>query len=175
MDFYPIIVQQGFRNSPDDHTAHEKLVQWLRTSGSPALVTFAWKIRHKLPAIIDDVWSWETVDDYLFMHGQSRIDLLMAAARSACGCGGDWYRTAGWTLEKNKINIQSLCRDVLKSLQDGRREDIPVLVLMGRLGGEANPFSTCLCRTYSDSRTCRQLLSQAPSHCLGLRRKGSFS
>jgi hypothetical protein len=140
MDFYPIIVQQGFRNTPDDHTAYEKLVQWLKHHGSPALVTFAWKNRQKLAAIIDDVWTWETVDDVLSLHGQTRIELLAAAARSKCGCGGDWYRTAVWTLQRNNINIQALCKDVLKLLQNGRREDTPVLVLMGRLGGEGKSF-----------------------------------
>lgn len=140
MDLYPVVVRNGFRNNHDDYTAGEKLIKWLKQYASPALFQFAFKNRQKLSSLIDDVWSWETVDDYLLLHGQSRLDLLRAAARTNCSCGGAWYNTACWTLRRNGIDIPALCKDVLKSLRDGRREDTPVIALMGRLGGEGKSF-----------------------------------
>ena len=124
-DLYPIIVQQGFQNGPDDHNA---------------LVTFAFKNRARLPGLIDDVWSWETVDDFLAEHGKSRVEMLVAAAGASCICQGEWMQTAMQSLLRNGIDPSSLCRDIYRLLEAGRREDVPVLVLMGRYGGEGKSF-----------------------------------
>jgi hypothetical protein len=140
MDLYPLVVQQGFRNTADDHTAAEKLVQFLKNYGSPALVAFAFKNRSKLHDLIDDVWSWETVDDFLSHHGQTRLQLLERAAQMQCICNGVWAQRTEMSLHMNGINPRSLFSDVLRSLESGRREDVPVLVLMGRFGGEGKSF-----------------------------------
>lgn len=140
MDFYPIIVKNGFRNSADDHTAAEKLIRWLKEFGSPALVNFAFKNRQKLAAIIDDVWSWETVDDFLHVNAQTRLQLMLQARASRCCCQGMWKQVAWQMLLRNQVDVRSLCSHVLRSLEVGRREDVPVVVLMGRFGGEGKSF-----------------------------------
>ncbi len=140
MDLYPIIVKQGIRNTADDQNAPEKLIQWLKSYGSPALVTWCFKNRQKLPSIIEDVWAWETVDDHLETHAQSRLELLLRAARGSCGCGGRWAQTALVLLQKNGVNVNWFCSMVLRLLQNGRREDTPVLVLMGKFGGEGKSY-----------------------------------
>ena len=90
MDLYAIIVQKGFRNTPDDQHAVNRLVQFLKEHGSPALVAFAFHNRHKLAAIVDDVWSWETVDDTLLFDGQTRSQRLFQASAEPCVCSGMW-------------------------------------------------------------------------------------
>lgn len=140
MDLYAIIVRHGFRNTPDDNTAAARLVAYLKVHGSPALVAFAFKNRAKLPMLIDDVWSWEKVDEHLAVHGKSRMDQLYAAAASQCGCGGAWLPRAMEAFASNYISPEMWCKDVLKLLEAGRRPDVPVLVLMGRFGGEGKSF-----------------------------------
>lgn len=140
LDLYPIIVRHGFRNGPDDCNAAEKLVSYLKAHGSPALQAFAFKNRVKLSSLIDDVWSWETVDDFLALHAQSRLDTLKAAAGTACVCHGQWMQTAMHSLMLNGIDPAAFCQDIYCLLANGRREDVPVLVLMGRFGGEGRSF-----------------------------------
>ena len=60
--------------------------------------------RVKLSSLIDDVWSWETVDDFLALHAQSRLDTLKAAAGTACVCHGQWMQTAMHSLMLNGID-----------------------------------------------------------------------
>ncbi|CAE8608119.1 unnamed protein product [Polarella glacialis] len=139
MDLYAVIVRHGFRNTPYDMFAEKRLIQHLKDYGSPALVNLAFKIRRQLPSLIDDVWSWETVDDTLSLQGQPRIERLFAAAREACNCNGQWRYLAEACLRLNCINARSICSDVFL-LRDGRRTDRPVLVLMGRFGGEGKSF-----------------------------------
>lgn len=140
VDLYPIIVKNNFRNTHDDQSAGEKLVRWLKAHATPALFAWAFKNRQKLPGIVDDVWSWETVDDYLELNARTRLELLQRAAKLPCGCGGDWFRAASTSLKNNGINVRDLCSSVLRSLQCGRREDVPVIVFMGRFGGEGKSF-----------------------------------
>ena len=140
MDLYPIIVQQGFRNTPDDYVADKKLVQFLKNFGTPALVQFAFKNRHKLAGLIDDVWSWETVGDALALVAQSRLERLSAAAQEPCVCGGRWRSLAEHAMQANGINPEFLCTDIYRLLKDGRREDRPVVVLAGHQGGEGKSF-----------------------------------
>jgi hypothetical protein len=140
MDLYPIIVQQGFKNTPDDMMAHQKLIQHLKACGSPALTAFAFKNRRSIPGLIDDVWSWETVDDVLAHNAKTRMERLAEAAREPCKCGGRWRQLAEQCCILNGINISSLCSDIHMLLRDGRRADRFVLVLMGRFGGEGKSF-----------------------------------
>ena len=140
MDLYPIIVQHSFKNSADDQTADKQLIQWVKKHGSPALAAFAFKIRSKLASLIDDVWSWESVDDALVLMKQTRLQRLIGASREQCCCGGQWRRLAEHSMQANGISPRMLCGDVLASLREGRRPDLPTVVLMGRYGGEGKSF-----------------------------------
>ena len=145
--FYPIIVRNGFRNTPDDHIAAEKLIQWLKQHGSPSLVTVAFKNCHKLPSILDDVWSWETVDDFLEVHGRTRLQLLQHALSIPRACQRSWLQAALQLLMRNQLGIQDLCTRLLRSMSLGMREDVPVIVLMARFGGEGKSFLLSLLRS----------------------------
>ena len=171
MDLYPIIVRNGFRNTADDHTAAEKLIQWLKQHGSPALVSFSFKHRQKLPGIIDDVWSWETVDDYLEVNAQSRVQLLQRALAQPCSCGGRWLQAACQLLQRNRVNGSELCSHILRSLSLGRREDVPVVVLMGRFGGEGKSFLLSPLRTLMGVENVQATPQPGSFPLLGLERR----
>lgn len=136
LDLYPIIVQHGFRNTPDDMMAHQKLIKHLKACASPALFSFAFKNRRTLQGLIDDVWSWESVDDTLALHAKTRVERLVEVSREPCKCGGRWRQLAEQCCYLNSIDIASLCTDIHMLLRDGRRADRFVLILMGRFGGE---------------------------------------
>ena len=140
LDLYPIIVRNGFRNTADAPWADKKLIQRVKACGTPALVQLTWRIRKKLPAIIDDVWSWETVGETLSWLGRSRLDCFVAASRGACVCQGVWRQWAEWVLCANSIDPTLLCGAVWQALRDGRCEHLPVIALMGRRGGEGKSF-----------------------------------
>ncbi|CAK9054506.1 SAM domain-containing protein (Fragment) [Durusdinium trenchii] len=140
MDLYAVIVKNGFKNTPDDANAAARLIAYLKVHGTPALVSFAFKNRAKLPALIDDVWSWEKVEDYLETHAKCRLDQLYAAASAACQCHGRWMPRALLSLSCNGVPAEAFCKDVFTLLRDGRRADVPVMVLMGRFGGEGKSF-----------------------------------
>ena len=140
LDLYPIIVRHGIKNTPDDPHACERLISWLKQHGTPSMLTFAFKNRQKLNGIIDDVWKWETVDDFLESQGQTRIEALLAAARGPCPCGAAWRARAEEALALNGIDTRAFCNQVLRLLQEGRGEHVSVMVLMGRRGGEGKSF-----------------------------------
>ena len=163
MDLYAIIVQNGFKNSPDDSNAAARLISFLKVHGTPALVSFAFKNRSKLPALIDDVWSWEKVDDFLQLHGRSRLDQLYAAGASTCICQGHWVQRAMQAFSLNGIAPEAFCQQVFRLLRDGRRADVPVMVLMGRFGGEGKSFLLAPLRSVF-----------GPSHVQATPQRGSF-
>ena len=66
--------------------------------------------------------------------------MLEAAAGGQCVCGGVWPQYAQQSLRSNSIDINGLCTDVYRALVLGRREDVPVVVLMGMFGGEGKSF-----------------------------------
>jgi len=140
MDLYGVIVRQGFRNSPDDQWASKKLIEYLRNSGGVALWSLAWRLRHRLSALIDDVWSWESVSDDLALLSQSRLERFLECARGQCGCNGAWKTLAEWLLEANKLDKVQLCSDIYRSIAHGRHESLKVVVLMGKFGGEGKSF-----------------------------------
>ncbi|CAJ1352738.1 unnamed protein product, partial [Effrenium voratum] len=80
------------------------------------------------------------VDDYLAVHGQTRFQRLRSAAGEACSCNEAWRAQAEQALQRNGVALQTFFFDVLRLLRDGRREDVPVMVLMGRFGGEGKSF-----------------------------------
>lgn len=139
-DLYPIIVTQKFKNTPDDQWAAERLIEHIKKYSTPELFKFTWRIRKNLPAIIDDVWSWESIGDTLALVGQSRFDRLCAAAGEPCVCQGCWRQAAEWSLAANKVDAAEFCKHIATSLHHGRLENVPVLVCVGRFGGEGKSF-----------------------------------
>ena len=163
MDLYAAIVKNNFRNTPDDNNAASRLIAHLKAYGTPGLVAFAFKNRAKLPALIDDVWSWEKVEDFLEHNGKSRLDQLYAAAAATCTCGGLWCPRAMTALTVNGVSPEAFCQHVYTLLRDGRRADVPVLVLMGRFGGEGKSFLLAPLRSV-----------YGPTHVQATPQRGSF-
>ena len=140
LDLYTVVVANGFRNTADDPWAHKRLIAHLKSCGSPALFQLAWRIRHRLNALVDDVWAWENVGDDLAFLGQSRWDKLLQARNGQCQCGCVWRQWAETSLQVNGINPVDLCTFVCQSLWQGRCESLPVVTLMGRSGGEGKSY-----------------------------------
>ena len=140
LDLYHIIVEQGFRNTPDDRHAHKRLIRYLRSSGSTAVFEWAFRNRHRLPALIDDVWAWENIDEAISRVEGTRVEQLLLASRRPCVCAGLWPQTAYTVLTQNGIDVDLFWHSFYMSLHDGRREDKTVMVLVGRRGGEGKSF-----------------------------------
>ena len=105
------------------------------------MVSYLFKNRAKLPALIDDIWAWEEVDASVELARRTRIQLLTDALQSACVCGGAWTRYVEASLEVNGIDAKALATDILQALDAGRGERTPVLVLAGRQGGEGKSMT----------------------------------
>ena len=135
-DLYPIIVRQGIKNTPDNPHGAKQLVQYVKEYGTPALVQVTWRLRQKLPAIIDDVWEWEHVDESLALLAKSRAERFADVLSQPCVCQGAWRHCAEWALQANGVDRARFCGLLWQSLRDGRSEHAPVVVLMGRHGGE---------------------------------------
>ena len=140
LDLYGVVVLKGFRNTPDDPRAAKRLIEYLRASGGVALWSLAWRLRHRLSALIDDVWTWENVSDELALLGQSRLDRFLQCARGQCGCDGAWRNYAELLLRQNGLDKVQLFTDIYRSIAQGRHESLPVVVLMGKFGGEGKSF-----------------------------------
>ena len=140
LDLYAVVVREGFRNTPDDPWAHKKLIEHIRLKGGTALFNMAWRIRHRLAALIDDVWSWETVSDDLAMLRETRLERFGACAHGQCCCQGAWRQAAEWMLWANGLDKRQLCQDIYRSIAQGRHESLPVVCLVGRFGGEGKSF-----------------------------------
>ena len=147
LDLYGIIVRENFRNTADNPFAHKRLIAYLKQFASPALFQFAFRTRQKLSSLIDDVWSWETVSDDLALLGQSRWQRLLAAGQEPCVCQGSWRQCAEWCIAANGINPIEFCSYVCQTMYHGRCESLPVVVLMGRSGGEGKSFLLSPLRT----------------------------
>ena len=147
LDLYPVIVREGIRNTPDDPWAGQQLRRHLRGHASPELYKTAWRLRKRLISIIGDVWSWETVDETLKLVGPSRWERFLMAANDPCICHDTWRQCAEWALAANMIDTHSFCTDIVRALHDGRRPNLPVLVLMGLHGGEGKSFLFAPLRT----------------------------
>ena len=88
--------------------AHQQLIHHLKTYGSPGLVAWAFKNRRSLAALIDDVWSWETVGDTLTRMSQTRAERLLGAAQEACSCRGRWRELAEQCCVLNNIHCKTI-------------------------------------------------------------------
>ena len=103
-------------------------------------VDFLFKLRKKLPSLIDDVWSWERVDDLLVASGATRTSALHDAMRQPCVCGGEWPRFVALSMAANQVDPVDIGHDVYTALVEGRKETTPVVVLAGKTGGEGKSF-----------------------------------
>ena len=61
-ELWPIVVESGIMNTPDDRNAHLRLMQYAGGWCSPATSAFVFKIRARLPALIDHIWRWGSID-----------------------------------------------------------------------------------------------------------------
>lgn len=140
LDVWPIVVQHGFRNTADDEHAHLELIAFAKTHCSDAMHRFLFKHRQRLPALIDDIWRWETVEETLAKARMARLRLLEEAAQTPCRCQGEWRSTVTDAFTKNNIAVEDVCRDVYSALDEGRAERTPVIVFSGARGGEGKSF-----------------------------------
>lgn len=136
LDVWPIVVENGFRDAPDEHIAHLKLVAHAKQHCSQAMQGFLFKRRHTLPGLIESIWQWEDVDAILADATRSRVDTLRAAASGSCVCAGRWAAAVAQSVIMNSIPLQELCTDMFRALQQGRDETTLVVVLAGASGGE---------------------------------------
>ena len=147
MDIYGLIVEQGFRNTHDDRSAHMRLALYCKQHCSPEIYRFAFQNRHKLPGLIDDVWAWETLEEDIATSSLSRVQRLRAAAQKPCACGGLWRRVAETAILQNGFETADFAEHVYLLLRDGRREDRKTVVLVGKYGGEGKSFLLAPLRT----------------------------
>jgi len=136
VDVWPLVVRHNTRNTADNQEAHLRLIQVARECCSPAMFAFLFRIRRRLPALIDDVWLWEEIDDHVVLSNESREDALLAGMTRPCRCGGQWMSFVQGTLQANRIDGAELAHDIHSSLVKGRCETVPTLVLAGLHGGE---------------------------------------
>ena len=139
MDLYAAIVEGGFRNTPDDQHAWRKLITHLKET-SAALYSYAFKMRTKLPGLINDVWAWERVGDVLAIVSMPRAARLEKVAGEACQCGGKWWTHAQQIFWNNGVCPIDFSTDVHRSLSQGRGPSTKVVVMAGLHGGEGKSF-----------------------------------
>lgn len=100
------------------------------------MVQYLFRMRQKLPGMIDDIWQWEQMDDVVAVTSRSRVHSLQFSAASPCVCGGSWPAFVVHSFMENGIDISQLCKDVYSAMDMGRSEATPVIVLAGAFGGE---------------------------------------
>ena len=66
--------------------------------------SLAWRLRQRLPALNDDVWSWETVSDDLSFLGQNRLCRFNECAAKQCSCDGAWRFYAEQLMAQNGLD-----------------------------------------------------------------------
>ena len=135
-DVWPIVVRHNIRNTPDNPNAHLRLIQVAKSVCTPALFDFMFKIRAKLPALIDDIWTWEEIDDRMHQSELTREAALSEAMAKPCRCSGMWPRELYTSLGANGIDPVDLGHHMYQAIVKGRSETTPVIVLAGRKGGE---------------------------------------
>ena len=136
IDVWPIVVKHNIRNSHDNQEGFLRLIQVAKQTCSPSMVGFLFKNRKRLSELIDDIWTWETIDDRVHLSQRSRMQALHDGANSPCICSGEWSKHVGMTLRANCIDAIELAHDIYRSLEQGRSETTLVPTLAGLQGGE---------------------------------------
>ena len=137
---WPIVVENKFRDGPDEQVAHLRLIVYAKNHCSLAMQTFLFKRRRCLPGLLHAIWQWETVDELLVEATRSRVDTLRVALKQACVCSGQWPVLVTTSVVANGLSLRDLCPDMLAALTEGRSETTPVLAMAGAQGGEGKPF-----------------------------------
>ena len=140
LDVWPLVVNNGFRNTADYTFAHKDLIAFAKKHCSHEMHKFLFKNRARLPLLINDIWEWEHVDSDLVTARRSRLEALHHAAQSPCDCNGLWLQHVAVSFTSNRIAVRELCTDIYQLLADGRAESTPVIVLAGVRGGEGKSF-----------------------------------
>ena len=83
---WPVFVRAGFRNTTDDPYAAQMLISYAKENCSQEMFAWLFKNRERLPKLIDDVWAWEEVCNFLTDVGAPRFAKFLSAARGACVC-----------------------------------------------------------------------------------------
>ena len=136
VDVWPLVVRHNIRNTAENPEAHLRLMQVARQSCSPAMLAFLFKNRQRLPALIDEVWMWEEIDDRVALSAETRAEALFNALRKPCVCSGQWPAFVEAALRTNGVDAAALAHDIYSSLLQGRCESVPTVVLAGLQGGE---------------------------------------
>ena len=139
-ELWPIVVESGIMNTPEKRDAHLRLMQYARRWCSPATSAFVFKNRARLPALIDDIWKWESIDSAVDVANQTLLQQLNAATSKPCSCGGRWSRFAAYALGMNRVDVPALCKSVLHVLCEGRSPNSLIVTLAGESGGEGKSF-----------------------------------
>ena len=136
LDIWALVVRAGLRNTADDRQAHLRLAAHAKAHCGEAVVHYLWKKRHQLPAMIDDIWLWENIEEAAKAAQMSRKEAVEVAAAATCSCSGAWKTFVSKSFTENRIDSRQLCRDIWDALHNGRSETTPVVVLAGLKGGE---------------------------------------
>ena len=137
---WPIVVDNKFKNDPDHTCADLELIKYAKNHCTKEMQKYLFLHRQRLAPLIDDIWRWELIDEEVEVAQRSRLEGLMAAARSPCVCNGRWINYVVQSFLANGIAVGELCTDVKRLLVQGRSETTPVLVMAGTLGGEGKSF-----------------------------------
>ena len=86
LDVWALVVRSGVRNSSDDRNAHFRLGQYAKAHCGMAMVHHLFRMRHKLPGMIDDIWQWEHINQVVTVTSRSRMQALRASALGPCVC-----------------------------------------------------------------------------------------
>ena len=76
------------------------------------------------------------------MLSQTRIERMREAAQSPCleNCQNAWRTYAERVVAANALDAPQFFADVLRSISHGRHENVPVVTLVGKFGGEGKSF-----------------------------------
>ena len=135
-DLWPIVVQSGIRNGVGEKTAHIRFIQYVKAHCSHSVCALVFKLRARLPGLIDDIWRWETVDSAVAHAGKTLLDHLRTSAEAPCVCGGAWAAAVTQSFLVNHINVHDICQSVLRALSHGRSPTAPTVTLAGSSCGE---------------------------------------
>ena len=140
-ELWPIVVESGIRNTAEDRRAHLRFMQYAKQHCSTATCAFVFRSRARLPALIDDIWRWESIDTVVAAADQTVLQALSASLSRPYICGGSWTRFAAYAIGSNpRVDVAALCKAVMHSLCAGRSPAAPVVTLVGLTGGEGKSF-----------------------------------
>ena len=136
----PIVVQAGIRNKPGEKIAHLKFMEYAKENCSSAVCSFVFKNRARLPALIEDIWRWESINQVVADAKRSVPECVEDALRRACVCGGAWLDFALDVLAHNDIRVSDIVDVFSVAFREGRSPVAPVVVFAGASGGEGKSF-----------------------------------